>query len=435
MRVPEEAEVRRRLARTTSLVFVAFLVIGWVGMTSATAFFNSGVAVGVMGTLLLVACGSVLGALLFRASERELALIRTLSIFLGEAPVGVVFLDERGQVTYANRSIERLTGRSLKEVKGASAAVFVPPDDRPRLVREMEQRARGESGVYEMRLLRADGGVLQVWSWALPFFKGERYDGSLAAIIDLTELDEARAEAGRYRDLSGFALDAVTHDLSNRMQEVITRGDLAAALLPTGADRAAAALASLAAAADRAARLIKEVKQIAAAEREAWPKREVELAAFVNRALEIAGVSEPTRVEAHILPEAAAVRIVASDLAPLVVSKLIEEAAEGAPSKEPSEPLMLEARLEAASAPEVVLTIRGFAREVSEDNLRLMLAPLREQRGEATPWRSGGRLALAPAVAQAHGWGLRAVRGEKGKGVVFEVRIPAKAGGGGAPPL
>ncbi|HEX9709424.1 MAG TPA: PAS domain-containing protein [Candidatus Thermoplasmatota archaeon] len=422
LRVPSEDEVRRRLTRTTGLVFVTFLAVGWVVMVGAAQAFSS-FGAGVTGSLLLMAYGGVLGYLLWRASLRELALIRTLSIFVGEAPVAVAFLDERGHVTYANQSLERMTGLKLADLTDTSAARFVHADDRPRVAREVERRARGESGSYELRIVGAGGRELKTVVFALPFFDGDRYDGSLAAIVDLTELHAARESAEKYRGLASFALDVVTHDLSNAMQMVNSRAELAALSLPPAAGDARRAVQAVVEAAGRSSRLLVEVKQIAAAEREEWPKREVEVADLVDRAIALAVTAPDVTVDTRYSAEAAALTIQANDLSAIALAKLVEEASEpGMRRKTPHEVGLAIAVEGEAAARALVFRVTGSTRAVGEADLITLRAAPREAAAADTPWRSGVRVALAAAVAEAQGWALRAVRGEKG--AEFELHVP-----------
>ncbi len=421
--VPSESAVKRRVRLATFAVFAAFLA-GSVGLFALLAELGAQSLTGAAYVLVLAAYGSAFGYLLWRSSQRELALVRTTSLFLEDLPVGILFVDPEGTVTYANPALVAMTGRSVEEVRGRSAAAFVHPEDRQRIGRELLRRAKGEVSTYELRIAHKDESVLHGMITAIPFFDGYRFDGSLAVVLDMTEILEMRAKAARYQELSAFALDAVTHDLSNRMQEILSRAAIAGALVPGESARAKAAIQAATQAAERATRLIREVKQIAAAERLSWPKRTIEVPALVGQALSIADVPPPMRVEAEVSPEAAAIKVGANDLAPLVLSKLLEHAAEGGRGE--GGRLLLKATVESSSAPQLVVRVLGSRRAVSDDDLKLMMAPPREAGAGETPWRSGVKLALASSVAQAHGWGLRASRAKDGKGAVFEVYIPVE---------
>jgi PAS domain S-box-containing protein len=422
LRVPTEREVTRRLTRTTSVVFVTFLALGWVLMVGAAQTFSS-VGAGIMGSLLLMSYGAVLGVLLWRASQRELALIRTLSIFVGEAPVAVAFLDPAGKVTYANQALERLTGFRLSDLSDRSAAAFIHPDDRPRVARELERRAKGESSTYELRVRRSDGTDLRTVVSALPFFDADRYDGSLAAIVDMTELHQARESAEKYRQLAAFALDVVTHDLSNAMATVSARAELASMELKSDETSARRALQAVVEAAGRAARLLTEVKQIAAADRAQWPRHEVAVADLVDRAVTLAVIAPGGSVDTELSPEAAAAVVRANDLSPLAISKLVEESSEPGIRRTGPYSLGLSVDLEGEGAGRAaVFRVSGSKRAMGEADLVTLRAAPADVAARDTPWRSGVRVALAAAIAEAQGWSLRAVKAEKG--AVFELRVP-----------
>lgn len=417
--IPNEAEVQRRLWRTTGTVFVAFALLGWLVMYEAASRLGGGVVTGLLGVSLLMSYGAVLGYLLLLASRREVALIRTTSIFLGESPIAVGFTDEKGKITYANPALERLTGRSLAELADGPGDAFVHPEDRARMAAEAARSGArpGRAGSYALRVLRADGTVLKTLISVMPFEKDGNFDGSLAVVVDLTELEAAREAAERSGQLAAFALDVVTHDLSNTMQSVAGRADLAVATMKGDEPAARKALAGVQDATGRATRLIREVKQIAAADRENWPKREVDVKALLDAALKGVAVPGDTPVQVQAAPEALGLSISVNDLAAVALGKLVEEAADAPPGKR--RPIGIHVLVEESGA--LVFRVTGAGRNISADDLKSMVAAPRELAAKDKPWRAGVRLALAASIAEAHGWQLRALPAEGG-GSVFEVR-------------
>jgi PAS domain S-box-containing protein len=421
--IPTERDLRRRLRRQLAPVLGAFALLGLLVFDLLPIETSRDLDI-IFSAIILVINVAVFGYLLLEAGRERIGTIRTLSVLFEGLPAGILFLDEGARVTYANPALEQLTGYALSEATGSSVATFVHHEDRARVAIELANRKAGAISTYEMRIVRKDGKTLLAAVNAIPFFDGDRYDGSLAVVSDLTDILEAQARAARYKELSSFALDAVTHDLSNRMQEVVARTGITGALMAKDAGPAKASMAKLAQSADRAAALIKEVKQIADAERGNWPKRSIEVAALVDRALTLAAIAAGLGLEAEVSPEAAVAKVAANDLAPFVLSKLLEEAAEASSGQKGGGGVLLEATVEAGPAAQALLRVHGYARSVSEEDLKLLLAPAGTRAELNTPWRSGVKLSFAAAVAQAQGWAIGATREKEGEGVVFEVRIP-----------
>ncbi len=424
--IPTERELRRRLRRQLAPVLGAFLLLGLLVFDLLPIETSKELDL-IFSAIILVINVAVFSYLLLDAGRDRIGTIRTLSVLFAGLPAGILFLDEAGRVTYANPALEQLTGFALLEVAGSSVASFIHPEDRARVAGELAHRQKGEISTYEMRIIHKDGSILRAVVNAIPFFDGDRYDGSLAVISDLTEILDARARAARYQELSSFALDAVTHDLSNRMQEVVARTGITGALMAKDSAASRASLAKVAQSADRAAALIKEVKQIADAERGNWPKRSLDISALVDRAMTLADIAAGLHMEAEVSTEAATAKVEASDLAPFVLSKLIEHAAESPSGRHGEGRVLLAATVEAGPTPQALLSVHGFGRPVSDEDLKLMLAAPGGSAESGTPWRSGVKLSFAAAVAQAHGWAIRAAREKEGEGVVFEVRIPIEA--------
>jgi len=134
------------------------------------------------------------------------------------------------------------------------------------------------------------------------------------------------------------------------------------------------------------------------------------------------GVAAPQRVDVKVAPGAEGAHAEASELGFLGLAKIVEYAAEGSLAERPGAVLEIGAERASGESGGIKVRVRGFRKTVSDDDIRVMLLPPGEQATGETRWRSGVKLALASAIAQAKGWKLQAVR--EGDGVVFEVRVP-----------
>ena len=424
LHAPSEAEIRKRIQRQALAILAAFAAASLALFEILPDDLVQNFAA-LLGIGLLVVLVIVFSTLLVAGARREAALEGTLSLFIESLPVGVMFTDAAGKVTYANPSVTALlTGDPAADIRGRSGIDIVVPEERARVAAEIARRKTGAASTYEVHAQRATGEIVTAVITASPFQREGAFDGSMAVVVDVSEVVEARARAARYRDLASFALDVVTHDLSNRMQGVVAQASLAGMLVGKDDAKARKALASVQAAADQAGRLIKEVKQIAAAEREQWPKRRMPARELLDRAMAMADLPAEAGLAVGLTPEAQACVIEASDLGALGLAKMLEAAAEGSQGGG----VTLEAK---AQDGEVLLRVKGYRKVVSDADLAQLFAPPTQIGSAAIAWRSGVKFALAGAIWQAKGWQARAVR--EGDEVAFEVtapRSPEPAGGG-----
>lgn len=179
-----------------------------------------------------------------RASE---ARYRSLVELLGE---GVVRRDARGAVSFANGAFCEILGRDMDTLLGTRLESYVAKGQEALVREQLERRARGERGRYELRFVRPDGSERITRVSATPVEEHGRFAGSLMAVTDVTEetsIRKARQEAqslyrsmfenaavGMYRaEASGRLLavnralsDMLGYDSPGQMVEMVTRMDL-----------------------------------------------------------------------------------------------------------------------------------------------------------------------------------------------------------------
>lgn len=96
---------------------------------------------------------------------------------------GLTVLDTRGRFVYVNRAYAAMLGRPASEIIGRTPFDFTVPDDHAHLTEARVTRQIGRSTVYRTRLLRADGGEIEVQITGTPRLHQGRVVGNFAAIV------------------------------------------------------------------------------------------------------------------------------------------------------------------------------------------------------------------------------------------------------------
>ncbi|UCE44648.1 MAG: PAS domain S-box protein [Methanobacteriota archaeon] len=147
-----------------------------------------------------------------RESEEKYRMLAELS------SEGILTIDKEGRITFANPRINEITGYSAEEIIGRAVFDFLDGRNAERVRKEMESRATGVRGHYEVEVIRRDGKkvTVSIGASALLDETGDHV-GSLATLSDLTkrrEIESALRKANEKLQL----LDAITrHDIINQL--------------------------------------------------------------------------------------------------------------------------------------------------------------------------------------------------------------------------
>ena len=108
------------------------------------------------------------------------------------APVGILYTDVDGEISYANERWLQITGLTRAELR-SDAARLLHPSDRDRVVDIFRQALRGgREGTVEYRIVRDDGATRWINSRAAPVHVDDRVVGFVASATDVTDEVEAR---------------------------------------------------------------------------------------------------------------------------------------------------------------------------------------------------------------------------------------------------
>jgi diguanylate cyclase (GGDEF)-like protein/PAS domain S-box-containing protein len=108
------------------------------------------------------------------------------------APVGILYTDLDGEISYANERWLEITGLTRSELR-PDAARLLHPHDRDRVVHTFREALRaGREGTVEYRIVRDDGATRWINSRAAPMFVDDGVVGFVASATDVTDEVAAR---------------------------------------------------------------------------------------------------------------------------------------------------------------------------------------------------------------------------------------------------
>ena len=202
------------------------------------------------------------------------------------APVGIFRRTVARELTYANRRLCEILGRSADDLAPFGWLEAIHPEDRPEVDRRMTAVDEGRDEVFHhaYRILRPDGGVRWVAVHAAPVFGSDgALTGYIGTVDDVTERREAEEalRQGQRLDAVGRLAGGVAHDFNNLLTVIRTHLEFALAELPPESS-GAEDLRTVAQAADRAAQLVRQL--LAFGRRQALAPRLLDLNAVVQDA-------------------------------------------------------------------------------------------------------------------------------------------------------
>jgi PAS domain S-box-containing protein len=146
---------------------------------------------------------------------------------------GLVVTDRERRFIYANPAYGRITGYSPEQILGKTPFDVTPPEDHADLRTAFAERSRGQGRIYEGRIQRSDGTIVEVLITAVPRFKEGVYDGATAVITDLTaqkqheaELRQARDQAMQASHMKSVFLATMSHELRTPLTAIMGYSEL-----------------------------------------------------------------------------------------------------------------------------------------------------------------------------------------------------------------
>jgi PAS domain S-box-containing protein len=139
---------------------------------------------------------------------------------------GILTINDKAIITYANKKITDMFGYSLEEGIGRPIWDFISEESKAVAKLSLERRQKGINGNYELKLMRKDGSPIWAHLNAKSLFdKDGKFMGSLSMLTDITKRREAEyalanIEIARKKEIH--------HRIKNNLQVISSLLDLQA---------------------------------------------------------------------------------------------------------------------------------------------------------------------------------------------------------------
>ncbi len=150
-----------------------------------------------------------------KALEESEARFRELADML---PQTLFEIDLKGNFTFANNAGFQTTGYLQEDIdKGLNALQLFAPEDRRRVMDDIEKVLKGESfGSREYTAIRKDGSPFRVIAYASPIVRDKKIVGMRGIILDITDRKRAEEQMAR-RNAELAALNAIAQTVTQSL--------------------------------------------------------------------------------------------------------------------------------------------------------------------------------------------------------------------------
>jgi two-component system sensor histidine kinase HydH len=372
--------------------------------------------------LLLVGLGgwlSLLVAQSFRISQETLENMQAFtSLLISRLPAGIAATDQTGCINTWNKNMEKLTGRTSRQVMGVSAALALPAELADILT---DSEAKEEKLDQEVALTDYKGNSRILHASALHVITPqEEKKGSMLLLHDLTHLKDLERQLRRNERLLALGKMAagVAHEVRNPLSSIKGFATLLGKPFPRDSEEAEAARLMINEV-DRLNRSITELLHYA----KPLPlhKKNTDLGELVKAGLKLMeGDAKGANVETMLQ--------VGKNLPPVSLDQdrinqvLLNLYLNALQSMEHGGTLLVELAGE-KDGQVVSITVTDTGMGIEAKNLERVLDPYFTTK----PDGNGLGLALAAKIIEEHGGGI-SIKSTEGKGTSVKITLPVKQG-------
>ena len=107
---------------------------------------------------------------------------------------GIWHIDENILTTYVNPYLASLLGYTPEDMIGKSALDFISPQNRNKVIQNIEERKKGISKQHELSFYNREGQVIHTLIQSTPIYKDHHFAGSISTLLDITQKKKAEEE-------------------------------------------------------------------------------------------------------------------------------------------------------------------------------------------------------------------------------------------------
>jgi PAS domain S-box-containing protein len=369
--------------------------------------------VGVLGVARDVTEARARAAALARSEARYTRLVESASD-------AIFTVDEQGQFTAVNRSLEQAAGRTRGALIGARFAELIDPRDLPAAERLLREAYDGQRSRGAVRYLGADGSVRHGSVIMSPVLEDEQITGALGILRDVTDEQRLAEQLLQQEKLVavGQLVSGVAHELNNPLAGVMAFAQLILATPDAVSGEPAQWVDIIHREAKRAAKIVSNLLTFARqqpAERQVTRLNEIvsdtlELRRYAMRSADI----EVTLALDESLPETWADPFQLQQ----VVLNLVTNAEHALADKQGARHIRIRTFRD---GPRLVLSISDNGPGIAKDQLDRIFNPFFTTKpvGQGT----GLGLSISDGIIREHGGRIR-VESQPSSGAVFIVELP-----------
>ncbi|MCW3107626.1 MAG: domain S-box protein, partial [Segetibacter sp.] len=107
---------------------------------------------------------------------------------------GIWQVDENNITTYANDYLASLLGYTKEQMIGRNAFDFISDANKEKVLRNLEERKKGNSSQYELTFVNSKQQTLKTLIQSTPLYKEGKYAGSISMLLDITKRKQAEEQ-------------------------------------------------------------------------------------------------------------------------------------------------------------------------------------------------------------------------------------------------
>jgi PAS domain S-box-containing protein len=173
----------------------------WIVTTKVPLYDEQGKARGIVGVSRDLSSLKEAQDALAHSEERYRTLVESIG-------VGILSIDVRGAITFANAAIGEIFGLPPGSSRGTNIREFLSDDALARVREEIGKRKKGDKSSYEVPIIRADGAKRWVHLTAVSHFDSTgAYEGSFSTLQDVTDRYVLEKELSRQRAFMQALMD------------------------------------------------------------------------------------------------------------------------------------------------------------------------------------------------------------------------------------